>query len=1332
MKNTRWIAMLLTLCMVIGLMPTVAQAAPVLEKKAADSWTVMGSVDAQTLLDAGDEVFGEAEPNDDPSQANWIYHDVTVSGTLSGSDVDCYEFEIWDGSPVTVVSACTTGGLIYGLFEADSQELIAECEYLGLDEESGLYMDGFTCEVPGGRYFLLFLEMNEADAEYAFYFEAPGYETEEHYHDYGDGIVTKAPTCTENGVMTYTCSCGDYYTEEILADGHNFSGGKCTVCGATGDEIIASGEHDHGPITWKITAEGVLTISGNRIMQDRSAYEWADYAGLITRVVVEDGITNIPKNAFHSYPNLESVYIGNTVTVIKEGAFNGCTKLSNVTIPASVTELGTGVFARCSSLKDIKFESGSKLETIPGSAFEASGLTKVTLPSSVRVIDSYAYYNCQSLTEAILLESVEKIGRNAFQDCGALKTVGLPSTLEQIMSEAFLRCYNITRMEINSSCDLSDAFPYQESLTTVVFGNLATVVPNSAFKGCVNLTSVTIGNSVERIEHGAFSGCTALKTISIPDSVGTIESHAFSGSGLTTVTIPESVTTLGGAFSGCKDLKSVKLGKNVTTIASGTFNGCTALTEINLENVTAIELEAFMGCTSLTALELSKVESIAYYAFKDCTGLKTVVLPETLTQVEHSVFWGCTALNEVVLPESLKELSTDMFHGCTALTQVTIPAGVESLSGRVFKNCQAMESIQFVGDAPVFAADSFDGLACEVIYPANNATWTEEIRQNYGGTITWTGYSTDPDSTGSCGTNLTWELYRNSGLLVISGTGTMNNFDYNSGLWAQEREWITSVVVNEGVTSIGEFAFYNLENLVSVSLPNSLQVIGEAAFSCTGITEINIPASVIQMYTNAFESCFALERIIVAEGNKYYCNDSQGILYEKDMKTLLFCPQGFAGVCTIPEGVEKIAKLAFHYCDKLTAVQMANTVTTIGESAFQGCYGLESVILSEKLEVIGKAAFADCSMLSEMTFPESVTEIGEGAFSCAGLTEITFKGAAPVIGDYAFEGVTANVHYPMNEEGWTEETTVGYGGTLKWIKDTYYRISGVGRSETAIEAANELKEVLGIEKFDTIILASGEGFADALAGSYLAVKKDAPILLVRKTTIELNKNYILDNLTEGGTVYILGGTAAVPQEMEDALEGLNVVRIKGEDRFDTNLKILEEAGIKNEEILICTGWNFADSLSASATGLPILMLNTTKDALTADQEAFLAKYADNKFTVIGGTAAVSEKLEADVEAIVGEADRVYGGTREETSVKIAQRYFSVPDYALVAYSRNFPDGLCGGPLAHALKAPLLLVNAGVEAPAAEYIKSQGIPGGAILGGPAAVSEDSAQIVFGVK
>ncbi len=294
------------------------------------------------------------------------------------------------------------------------------------------------------------------------------------------------------------------------------------------------------------------------------------------------------------------------------------------------------------------------------------------------------------------------------------------------------------------------------------------------------------------------------------------------------------------------------------------------------------------------------------------------------------------------------------------------------------------------------------------------------------------------------------------------------------------------------------------------------------------------------------------------------------------------------------------------------------------------------------------------------------------------------------------------------------------------------RVSGAGRSETAIAAANAMKLALGVEKFDNMILASGAVFADALTGSYLGVAKKAPILLHYGNSQQVNLPYIQENLAQGGTVYILGGDSAVPQTVEEDLRsaGIPVVRLKGADRFQTNLAILEAAGIGDREIVIASGWVFADSLSLSATGLPVLMVNTTKNILTEEQIAFLAAHKDHKITIAGGTAAVSPELEAEIEAIVGkDVTRVSGSGREATSVAIAQAYFEAPSFAVAAYSRNFPDGLSGGPLAYFLNAPMLLVEAGKEEYAKDYVNQTGIRCGYIMGGTAALTDATARAVF---
>ncbi len=305
-------------------------------------------------------------------------------------------------------------------------------------------------------------------------------------------------------------------------------------------------------------------------------------------------------------------------------------------------------------------------------------------------------------------------------------------------------------------------------------------------------------------------------------------------------------------------------------------------------------------------------------------------------------------------------------------------------------------------------------------------------------------------------------------------------------------------------------------------------------------------------------------------------------------------------------------------------------------------------------------------------------------------------------------------------------------GYVSKVERTLCRLSGADRCATAYAAADMLKELLVAEKFDNIIIASGSNFADALAGSYLAKVKSAPILLYMGRSEQQNLNYIAENLAPGGTVYILGGTAAVPAKVDAQLQGYTVKRLAGDTRYDTNLKILEEAGVNGEEILVATGRNFADSLSASATGLPILLVDSNK-SLSAAQQAFLAAHSDSAYTILGGTAAVSEKMAAAIENAAGKKpDRVYGARRENTSVLVAQRYFEAPRAALVAYSQNFPDGLCGGPVAYAAGVPLLLTRAGAESIAAEYIQAENIQAGAVLGGTAAVSHATAEKVFGLK
>jgi len=290
------------------------------------------------------------------------------------------------------------------------------------------------------------------------------------------------------------------------------------------------------------------------------------------------------------------------------------------------------------------------------------------------------------------------------------------------------------------------------------------------------------------------------------------------------------------------------------------------------------------------------------------------------------------------------------------------------------------------------------------------------------------------------------------------------------------------------------------------------------------------------------------------------------------------------------------------------------------------------------------------------------------------------------------------------------------------------RAYGNNRYQTAMVQADLLKEELGLEKFDTIIVATGTNYADALSGAYLGYVNKAPILLVNGATVESVKDYIKKNVNEGGTVYLLGGEAVVPASVETGMDGFKFERLAGSNRYKTNIEILKAAGVEKEDILVCDGNNFADSLSASAVMRPILLV---KGALNDDQRKYLESLPGNNYYMIGGTGAVPAEVENEIMLKYGSTSRIGGKNRYETSVAVAEAFFDKPEKAVVAYAMNYPDGLCGGPLAAYMNAPLLLVRDDMLTAAQKYTADNKIVSGIVLGGPALIADASARTLFGL-
>ncbi len=314
------------------------------------------------------------------------------------------------------------------------------------------------------------------------------------------------------------------------------------------------------------------------------------------------------------------------------------------------------------------------------------------------------------------------------------------------------------------------------------------------------------------------------------------------------------------------------------------------------------------------------------------------------------------------------------------------------------------------------------------------------------------------------------------------------------------------------------------------------------------------------------------------------------------------------------------------------------------------------------------------------------------------------------------------------------------------LKAAATRIAGSNRSLTSIESSKYIeklkKENNPNSRLYTVIVATAMEYPDALTGAYLSRSYgNAPILLIRQKNINDIVNYINNSLSRG-SVIVLGGEKAVPNEW---LSGLNstirVRRVQGSNRYGTNIEILKEGNFVGGDILVCVGKSvnasgvdtaYADALSASATGQPILLVD--KGGLKANQKEYLSSFRGKlRFHIIGGTSAVTEVVEQELKNYGIVKERLAGKNRYETSVLIAQRFFDVDhnSSALLAYGDDFPDGLSGGPLGLNLRSPLILVNEKRKDIARNFLEHAAIHNGYVLGGESVVPSERAAYIFGL-
>ena len=560
--------------------------------------------------------------------------------------------------------------------------------------------------------------------------------------------------------------------------------------------------------------------------------------------------------------------------------------------------------------------------------------------------------------------------------------------------------------------------------------------------GGATIPSQIDGKPVTSIGNWAFQSCIGLTDITIPNSVTSIGDGAFSNCGIKSITIPNGVTSIGdSAFEYCNSLTSITIPNSVTSIGNNAFHDCTGLTSITIpDGVTSIGDREFYNCNSLTSITIpNSVTSIGYEAFYHCNSLTSITIPNSVTSIGDSAFKYCSSLTSITIPNSVTSIGDSAFHDCNSLTSITIPNSVTSIGSNVFDNTGIYNDesnwendVLYIGNYLIKAKSTLSGeyeiknrakcIANSAFFGCTSLTSitipngvTSICNYAFKDCSSLTSV-TIPNSVTSIGD---WAFSGCNSLTSITIPNSVTSIG-DSAFW--DCSSLTSVTIPDSVTSIGDWAFSDCNSLTSITIPDSVTSIGDSAFyGCNSLTSITIPNSVTSIGDDPFYVCRKLNQINVDTANTAY-SSVNGVLFNKEKTKLIRYPEGKTYTSyAIPSSVTNIGDSAFCECYRLTSITIPNSVTSIGDDAFSNC-GIKSITIPNGVTSIGSGAFYDCRSLTSITIPDSVTSIGNWAFKyCTGLKDVYYTGSkddwkAISVGSDNDNLLNATIHYNCTGE----------------------------------------------------------------------------------------------------------------------------------------------------------------------------------------------------------------------------------------------------------------------------------------------------------------------------
>ncbi|MDE5885346.1 MAG: leucine-rich repeat protein [Oscillospiraceae bacterium] len=773
-------------------------------------------------------------------------------------------------------------------------------------------------------------------------------------------------------------------------DSRAFEGAGLTEITIPGSVSNVTGFYGCHNLTNVVIQEGATAINYDAFTCCRS----------LTNITLPSTITQIATRAFASCDALESIALPESLTTLQSYAFAGCRSLKEIILPDSLVTLNAFAFQQCTALESVTLSKG--MTELDMKAFNLTGIKELTIPetiTTIRTLGSYSssYYNMIYDLPSLETINVDENNPNYESENGILFRKSNSSYSSSRTMEMFppARTGHYT---IPADINLGSNAFYQSRLTTITLNRETNISSQNMFAGCPNLTAIevpaantyvyevdgvlykknmnyagdektetialiafpagkdtesfVIPDGVNSIANSAFKGCTNLKSVTIPDSVTSIDTSAFENSGLTEITIPDSVilempeysysSVSNSIFRNCKDLKNVKLSNHMQIISSYMFYGCTALESVILpENLKQIQSNAFASAGNNLVLNIPDgTQTIEQSAFQNA-GLISIQFPDSVTALSSGMFRNCTKLTSVRLPADITAIPSNLFSGCTALEEITIPEGVLEILSMAFQDCTSLTSVSLPDSLMNIYANAFQNCSAleEIAIPAN-VSGIEQIVETTAPPATsegMTGYSTIATKTTTVvGDTPTVPSHANA----FPGCDSLKNFivakdnkyyaDIDGVLVSKDGTEIRqypagrtgSYEIPAGVTKIASNAFLN-DKLSGVVIPDSMEEIGSNAFrGCENLADVTLPDSLDLISYGMFNGCTALKQITLPG-------------QVKSINSYAFYQTSLTDV-KLSESVQNVYSNAYGGNDLLKEITFLNPNCTINKSSIAG------------------------------------------------------------------------------------------------------------------------------------------------------------------------------------------------------------------------------------------------------------------------------------------------------------------------------------------------------------------------------------------------------------